>query len=508
MFRYILKRVLIFIPTLIIISIFTFTLSKIAPGDPVELRLAGGMQSQSGGQLAEKLAGEKAYIELSEKMGLNLPSFYFSVTSGAYPDTLYKIHRKNEREALSRLIDQYGNWEQISNYYHSVKALEYSLFDIKRDSTTFNGLKLIRESCNDLYRNNEDGKIKRYISQIDSAVNMRSKIFQDSSWTEVQALSSLVPLARKVSENYEELKKSATPGKKYLPAVHWYGLKNQYHRWLFGDVPWFGKNDDPRNKSKGFVRGDFGESFLDGRPVSSILLDAIKWTMILNIISVIFAYLIAVPVGVETAVNKGSTFDRISTTVLFILYSLPSFWIATMLIVFITTPEYGMDFFPTYGTGSVNLPANASFWTRFWDTAYHLTLPVFCLTYGSFAFISRQMRGGMLNVIRQDYIRTAQAKGLSKTVVVWKHAFKNSLLPIITMFANLFPLMISGAVILEVIFAIPGMGRVSYESVVARNYPVLYTIFMFSAILTMVGILVADLLYAFVDPRISFTKKT
>lgn len=507
MFRYILKRLLIFIPTLIVISVFTFALSKIAPGDPVELRLAGGMQSQTGGQLAEKLAGERAYIELSEKMGLNLPAFYFSITSGAYPDTLYKIHRKGERETLSRLIDMYGNWQQISGYYHSVKAMEYALFDMKRDSSTFNGLRLIRESCNDLYRNYEDGKIKRFIAQIDSAVNMPAKVLQDSIRVEIQPLAMLQPLSKNIAESYAAVKARAAPGKKYLPSLHWYGLKNQYHRWLFGDAPWFGENTNPANTRKGFFRGDFGESFLDGRPVSSILLEAVKWTMVLNIISIIFAYIISVPIGVETAVKKGSTFDRVSTTLLFILYSLPSFWIATMLIVFITTPEYGMDLFPTYGTSSVNLPADASFMTRFWDTAYHLTLPVFCLTYGSFAYISRQMRGGMLNVIRQDYIRTAQAKGLSQTAVVWKHALKNSLLPIITMFANLFPLMISGSVILEVIFAIPGMGRVAYESVVARNYPVLYTVFMFSAILTMIGILVADMLYAAVDPRISFTKK-
>lgn len=507
MFQYILKRVLIFIPTLFVISLFTFMLSKIAPGDPVELRLAGGMQSQTGGQLAEKLAGEKSYIQLSEKMGLDLPSFYFSITSASYPDTLFKIHRKNEQENLSRLIDMYGNWPQISAYYHSLKSMEYVLFDTKRDASTYDQLRIIRESCNDLYRNYEDFKINRYLSHIDSAVNRKVTVIEDSVEVEVYPLLELKPLSDELLASYASVKSEATPHKKYIPTIHWYGLKNQYHRWIFGDIPWFGENDDPGNTSRGFLRGDFGASYLDGRPVSSILLDAIKWTMILNIVSVLLAYLIAIPIGVETAVRKDSFFDRISTTFLFILYSLPSFWIATMLIVFITTPEYGMNLFPTYGTGSSNLPEDASFLTIFWDTAYHLTLPVFCLTYGSFAYISRQMRGGMLNVIRQDYIRTAQAKGLNNMVVIWKHAFKNSLLPIITLFASLFPLMISGSVIIEYIFNIPGMGRISFESVVARNYPVLYTILMFAAILTMIGILVADLLYAAVDPRISFTKK-
>lgn len=493
MFQYVIKRLVYFIPTFIAISVITFLISKATPGDPVELRLQGGMQAQSGGQVAEKIAGEKAYLDLSEKMGLNLPAFYFSVTSQAYPDTLYRVYRKHERETLDKLINEYGNWPQIEAYYKSVKSLEYALFDIPRDSANYESLRVIREACNELYRNHENIVIIRHIGDIDSAAN--------------NSLKAALPFVNTVKYSYEKVKSEATPRKKYVPAFHWFGFGNQYHRWLFGDVPWFSKNDDPRKISKGFFRGDFGKSYLDGRPVASIIRDAIKWTMYLNIVAVLLAYLISIPVGVETAVRKDSSFDRTSTLFLFILYSLPSFWVATMLVVFITTPQYGMDWFPTYGVGSNNLPADASYMTIFWDRAYHFVLPVFCLTYGSFAFISRQMRGGMLTVIRQDYIRTAKAKGLGRKSIVWRHAFRNSLIPIITMFASLFPLMISGSVIIEFIFNIPGMGRVSYESVVARNYPVLYTILMFSAVLTMIGILVADLLYAFVDPRISYTKK-
>jgi peptide/nickel transport system permease protein len=117
------------------------------------------------------------------------------------------------------------------------------------------------------------------------------------------------------------------------------------------------------------------------------------------------------------------------------------------------------------------------------------------------------MRGGVLTVIRQDYIRTARAKGLDETRVIWKHAFRNSLIPIITLFASLFPLAISGSVVIESIFSIPGMGQISYMAVLARNYPIVFTVLMFSAILTMVGNLVADILYAVVDPRISFSKR-
>ncbi|NNC95906.1 MAG: ABC transporter permease [Chitinophagales bacterium] len=507
MFTYVLKRVLYFIPTLFIISLFTFSLSKMAPGDPVELRLQGGMQGQTG-NLDTKLAGEKAYFEMSDKLGLDKPTFYITLSSAAIPDTLYRIQKKNDRSTIKRLIRKYGNWDEISEYYHALKDLENATYTIERNLGNAENLRLIRDNANVLYLTHEDPRITRLIARMDTAVKVPVDYVVDSQTVTDNSMIALNDDIERVKAAYVAVKQNATPAKNYIPVLSWYGFDNQYHTWLFGDIPWFGKSKDPTKTSLGFFRGDFGESYLDGRPVKSILYEAIKYTMILNIISVFIAYIISIPMGVETAVQKDTTFDRISTTMLFILYSLPSFWIATLCVVFITTPEYGMDLFPTYGVSSSTLADDAGFWTRFKDSAYHFILPVFCLTYGSFAFISRQMRGGMLSVIRQDYIRTAQAKGLDKAKVVWKHAFRNSLIPIITLFANLFPLMISGSVIIEYIFNIPGMGRVSYEAVVARNYPVLYTVFMFSAILTMVGILVSDIMYAVVDPRISFSKKT
>jgi peptide/nickel transport system permease protein len=175
-----------------------------------------------------------------------------------------------------------------------------------------------------------------------------------------------------------------------------------------------------------------------------------------------------------------------------------------MLIVFFTSPEYGnaLHWFPAGGV--TDLPKTAPFMARFWDIGYHLVLPIICVTYGSLAFIARQMRGGMLNVVKQDYIRTARAKGLEEKKIIWKHAFRNSLFPIITMFAYIFPAAIAGSVVIEVIFSIPGMGGLAYSSIIARDWPVVYTILMFAAILTMVGNLVADMLYAVADPRVTF----
>lgn len=511
MFKYILKRLLFFVPTFIVISLLTFTLGQMAPGDPVELKLKGGMGGQTNG-LSEKTTGEKQYQELSEKLGRNLPSFYFSITAQSYPDTLYKISRAYERDNLSRLINQFGNWPQIQNYYATAKQFELALYALPKDTidnTSFNRIQTARENTNILFQTYDDNKIQLALSAIKKAVNYQSIVKKDSTSPEVKyyAMANIMPLQQQLEASYNTVKSEKTPDKNYIPAFHWNGFRNQYHRWIFGDIPWFTKNTDPTRTSKGFLRLDFGYSYLDGRPVMSIIKDAISLTLLINFLEFIIIYLIAIPVGVSLAVKKGTSYDRVTTMVNFMLYSLPPMWVATMCIIFFTNPYYAdfLNIFPDHGIGKTG--AEFPFMERFVDRIYHLALPMFCMILGATAFISRMMRGSMLSVLRQDYIRTAFAKGLDPNKVHWKHAFRNSLIPIITMFASFLPAMISGAVIIEYIFTIPAMGRVSYESVVSRNYPVLFTILMFSAILTMIGNLVADILYGAVDPRISFTKK-
>jgi peptide/nickel transport system permease protein len=507
MFKYILTRILYFIPTLFIITLLTFLLSQAAPGDPVETRLQGGMQGAQGGGMSEKQAGEKAYIEMSKKLGLDLPAFYFSLNSQAEPNELYKVYRKKERENLERLINQYGNWDYIGPYYLSIKKLEESLFVVPRDSNTYSGLKVLKEGINSILNNYDDNKVTIDLANMDQAINTISKVRMDSvTVIEKNYFAEALPVFNEVKANYAAIKSNPSKWKTKIPAINWIGTANQYHVWLFGNRPWFKSSEDPSLRG-GFIRGDFGESYLDGRPVSSIIKDALPITMGLNVFSVTIAYLMSVWLGVYLSKRKDSTIDRVLSIILFILYSLPGFWVATMAIVYLTTPEYGMDLFPTYGLFSNDLPEDASFWEVVMDGGAHIILPIIVMTYGSFTYITRQMRGSMLAVLKQDYIRTAVAKGLSDKVVTWKHAFRNSLIPVITMFASLFPVMISGSVVIEVIFSIPGMGRVGYEAVLARNYPVLFTVLIFSAVLTMVGILVADIMYSVADPRISFTKK-
>jgi peptide/nickel transport system permease protein len=473
MLKYILKRILIFIPTLFVIALATFYLSVHVPGDPVEQMLNA---NNDVGSSANQKASEEAYIQKRKELGLDLPVFYFAVSNRAMPQNLHDIPKKFHRQNLSALIEKYGNWNEISAYYEQVKAFSYTVSDIVVDSANAEPLIAVRADVQNLFLENDEAVVQHTFEHLKTTVSQN----QDLNHSLGAALA-------KTAQSYQTIKETATPYKKFIPAIHWYGANNQFHRWVTH-----------------FMKGDFGISYQDGRPVKTVIWSAVRWTLVLSFISIILTYLIAIPLGIISAAKKGSLTDQTISTSLFILYSLPSFWVATLLILFLGGGDF-LDIYPANGVGQ--LDATMTFMHKLWVRAHHLILPIICFTYGSLAFLSRQMRGAMINTLSQDYIKTARAKGLGEEAVLWKHGFKNSLIPIITLFANVFPLLISGAVILEFKFTIPGMGKTAYEALLARDYPVVYTIVMFSAILTLIGYLVADILYALVDPRIKFDKK-
>lgn len=247
---------------------------------------------------------------------------------------------------------------------------------------------------------------------------------------------------------------------------------------------------------------DFGRSYKDHRPVIDKIAERLPITITLNILSIFIIYLIAIPLGVYSAVKTGSFVERSTTFFLFILYSIPSFWMAMILIFFLGGGEY-WNIFPVYGILSPGADTYP-FYKKALDFLWHIVLPVFCLTYGSFAYLSRFQKGSLLEVLREDFVRTATAKGLPPSRVILRHALRNALIPIITILAGLLPAMIGGSVIIETIFSIPGIGQLGFESVLARDYPMIMAIATISAFLTLLGILISDIVYVLVDPRISF----
>lgn len=251
--------------------------------------------------------------------------------------------------------------------------------------------------------------------------------------------------------------------------------------------------------AKRVVKLDFGDSFsTDSRPVWEKIRERVPVTISINLLSMLLIFLIAIPVGISSATHQYSLYDKVTTVGVFLGFAMPAFWLGILLMMLFGVY---LQWLPISGLKSMNYET-LSAGGKLLDLAKHLALPVFVSALGGIAGISRYMRSSMLEVIRQDYIVTARAKGLPESKVIYRHALRNALLPIVTLLGLSVPGLIGGSVIFEQIFSIPGMGQLFWMSVMQRDYPLIMGLLTIGAILTLIGNMLADLCYAVVDPRI------
>lgn len=246
------------------------------------------------------------------------------------------------------------------------------------------------------------------------------------------------------------------------------------------------------------ARFDFGESFMDGRPVSAKIAERIPITLGINVLSLLLILALAIPIGVLSAVYERQWFDRVMTVLVFVGFALPTFWLALLLINLFGVH---LRWLPVSGIRSLRFDEMGPL-GQVMDYARHLILPISVSAFTSLAGLSRYMRTNMVQVLRQDYIRTAFAKGVPARAVYFRHALKNAILPLVTILGLSVPGLIGGSVIFESIFAIPGMGKLFFDAVMSRDRPVIMGILVIGALLTLAGNLLADVSYSLVDPRI------
>jgi peptide/nickel transport system permease protein len=254
--------------------------------------------------------------------------------------------------------------------------------------------------------------------------------------------------------------------------------------------------------TKNLLRFDLGVSFTRNmRPVGQLIVERAPATLMLSASSLVLTYLLSIPIGLWSTAKAGTLPERGLSTALYMLYSLPAFVAALYLqLLFYVKldwlPLFGMqsDDYETFSTAGKAL-----------DVLKHAAMPIICFTYGSLAYYSRFIRANMQEVVRQDYIRTARAKGVGPRTILWKHAFRNTLIPLVTLLGLTLPSLFSGAVILEQIFQWPGMGRLYFEAIGQRDYNVVMGLTLMFSVLTLLGQLLADVLYAVVDPRVSYS---
>lgn len=252
------------------------------------------------------------------------------------------------------------------------------------------------------------------------------------------------------------------------------------------------------------LKGDFGRSYVDGRPVSQHILERLPYTLYLNLVVAVLIYAVSIPVGIISALKQYSRFDHSVTFVAFLGQALPSFWFALLLIYAVLSLR--IDWLPIAGVASIGVNVRtAGLGATILDRLRYLILPTIVIAFGDMAGVTRYMRSSMLEVVRQDYVRTARAKGLPEKVVIIKHALRNALLPIVTLLGAELPLLFSGSAIIETIFSWPGIGLLGVNAVFQRDYMLVMAINMIGAVLMVIGNLLSDILYALVDPRIKYS---
>lgn len=476
MSKFYIRKLLYLLPSVFLLSFLAFLLIHLCPGDPVERMLQSpGNEDEAS---ASSIIHENEKVYWTHRLGLDLPLFYFSIHSLAEPDTIYKIRSLKERKALIALLRENGNTSEIMDYYVLWQnSLHYQNNNTIQQSESSRRIQTRLSSLFMLQSIEAQGKFLE---------NLRTEADTDSTLS--SSISGLIDKL-KFAESH------AIPSRKWIPVLNFHA-KNQFHTFLFGDA----------NGNHGIIRGDFGISYRTKQPVAALIGSRIGWTLFFTLTSVLLSFVISIPVALKSASRPGKSFDRNSSMFFTILYSLPGFWLATILMMLFCNPDV-FNWLPASGVKPISgFSSESNFIHRVVLTLPYLILPTICYTYSSFAFVTRSIRANAIEVMEQDYIRTARAKGLDEKHILWKHVFRNCLLPIITMFSNVFPYAISGSVILETVFTLPGMGLTIYQSVDSLDYPVILAVFTISGMITILGFFLTDIVYARVDPRIHLEK--
>lgn len=492
MLKYLLRRTILAIPTLLVISFLAFGLGKCAPGDPV-VNVFGEevYNTLDPAQQAEK------YRSHAVRLGLDAPTFYFSFTTTAYPDTLWRIFPLDRRARLEKLIGQTGNWPAVKNcdaaISATVRAVESLPSSVPQSARLLGELTFLVRAENLVLLDSAVKRVNALAAQIPEAPFMPLKpneVLSEHLEPE-PVFANLATALLQLDTAVSALHNQQLPGKLRRPAVYWYGFENQYHHWL-----------------KGFLTGDLGltrrrvEVWID-------LQSSLISTLTINFLAILLAYLIAVPFGVEMARRKDRWLDIWGKRTLFFLFSMPVFWLGGLLIMVFTNTEWGHAILPNiyFDIQDAWQPGKTSFSDWWSANASKCVLPIIILTLQAVAILALQMRSGVLGTMREDYIRTARAKGVGEEEVYWSHAFRNALFPIITVFASVLPAVFTGSLVVEALFGFPGMGNKTFEAYLGKDLPLLSAIMMVAATLTILGSLLADLLYAWADPRVRFSKE-
>lgn len=507
MTTYIIKRIMLMFPTLFFISVIIFLVLNLAPGKP-----SSSSMSSEGTQDSKSSEARESYRIFKEQFNFDKPVMFntrflltredvlaeltvlgdFARPTCTAPNTPENCIEAANKPKSGRIIAAQDTIEDWGTY------VVPQLLDIARTEqrTDLRVLAVNRLAVN---------AKRRLVNEYGKNQSDEQRAYNREVSAENELISSWVAANESTAAELDALM-----NEKWVP---WFEKHKERWTWGFGDKASILLFDTRFAKYWGnLARFDFGVSHIDKRPVLDKILERMPYTLTLNFLAIFFAYLFSIPIGVWSAYKQNSKADRVVTAILFALYSLPSFFVGVLLLNWFADGD-PLGWFPTGGFAGkmpewmgIDRDSTADMTTMEYiiSASYHMILPVFCMTYGGIASLSRYARTGLLDTIRADFIRTARAKGLSETMVIIKHAVRNGMIPVLTLLGTMLPALIGGSVVIEYVFNVPGMGLFMFESIFARDYNAIMGVLLISTVLTLFGLLLSDISYAIVDPRISF----
>lgn len=437
--RYILKRILAFIVGIWSVILLIFLLSSASQRDKVHIFLEheGIRQDES-----EDYMGK--YISKYRELGLHYPLFYFALTPHFYPQNIRAIENFIERSFTEAWLKQGYDYAAIHNF-----------LNLSKNENIGNriGYRELLLTC-------------RNISELKAKVN-------ESIGTAVDdQIHGAINLLESSRHSF------------HYPVLRWHGFENQYHLWF-----------------KKILKGDFGLSYKDNRPVKHKIINALPWTLILLILNVLMVVLIAIPLGLLLALYKNSWLDKLFSIGSFVIFSMPLFWIATMVLILLSGTFFDINLLPSIRWYEYR---DAGFISKMWLYVKQLYPALLCLVLVDLAYLLRLIRSAAIEELDKSYPILAYSKGLKPLQVLFRHVRPNAMIPATTLIVGSIPGSVAGSVIIEVVFGIPGMGRLLYDSINSADWAVVYAIVLMVALFTSLFFLVGDILYAKLDPRISF----
>ncbi len=451
MFALILNRLLLLIPTLLLILLCTYALSTYVPGDEVAIRLE--LLGESSTNNTDRY--DDSYRKLERSLGLSGPEFYCSIVPNYHPKNPYDIVPAYSRNILLSLNDQVKDWTKVYNYYETIT----SILATAQGNPQYRYLRL---------QLNRMLKIDR--------VEMLSIVESESHYEDDIVLA--------ISKLNEDIGLLTHDQSMVYPVLRWHGTENQFHNWL-----------------RRFWSGD-NISLLDGVPVSSKVGRSLRWTATLSLLSLFISCALAIGLAMWIERTKNHWSSRVANTLLYFFYAMPLFWLATMAIVFLTTDDYGSwtHIFPSIGIRYWEL--GGSLWSDIGVYGRQLILPLFCMVLASLSYLTRQLVTDVNGQRGKLYATLARAKGVNPKRLRWQHLLPNALMPYITIVTGALPRVIVGSTVIEVIFNIPGTGKLLLDSIYQGDWPVIFSIILLVGLLTVLSYLLADILYARFFPHI------